>query len=193
MKKNPLSFQLDLTEEDFLPASNEEKESLVVMRESVSFWKDGLRRLLKNKIAMVSAFIIVVIMIFSFIVPSFYPYSYEQQIKGSESLSPMEYSEKELERIENGEDVFPHIMGTDKLGRDYAIRVMMGSRVSITVGLVAAAIILVIGATFGSVAAFLGGWVDMLMMRIVDIIYTVPDILLIVLLSVSLPTGQAAL
>lgn len=193
MKKNPLSFQLDLTEEDFLPASNEEKESLVVMRESVSFWKDGLRRLLKNKIAMVSAFIIVVIMIFSFIVPSFYPYSYEQQIKGSESLSPMEYSEKELERIENGEDVFPHIMGTDKLGRDYAIRVMMGSRVSITVGLVAAAIILVIGATFGSVAAFLGGWVDMLMMRIVDIIYTVPDILLIVLLSVSIKEPLALL
>ena len=107
MTKNPLSFQLDLTEEDFLPASNEEKQSLVVMRDSVSFWKDGLRRLLKNKIAMVSAFVILVIMIFSFIVPGFYPYTYSQQIKGSESLAPMEYSEKELERIENGEDVFP--------------------------------------------------------------------------------------
>ena len=193
MTKNPLSFQLDLTEEDFLPASNEEKQSLVVMRDSVSFWKDGLRRLLKNKIAMVSAFVILVIMIFSFIVPGFYPYTYSQQIKGSESLAPMEYSEKELERIENGEDVFPHIMGTDKLGRDYAIRVMMGSRVSITVGLVAAVIILVIGATFGSVAAFLGGWIDLLMMRLVDIIYTVPDILLIVLLSVSIKEPLALL
>ena len=193
MTKNPLSFQLDLTEADFLPASNEEKESLVVMRDSVSFWKDGLRRLLKNKVAMVSAFIILVIMIFSFIVPSFYPYTYAQQIKGSESLAPMEYSEKELERIENGEDVFPHIMGTDKLGRDYAIRVMMGSRVSITVGLVAAVIILVIGSTFGSIAAFLGGWVDLLMMRVVDIIYTVPDILLIVLLSVSIKEPLALL
>ena len=78
MTKNPLSFQLDLTEEDFLPASNEEKQSLVVMRDSVSFWKDGLRRLLKNKIAMVSAFVILVIMIFSFIVPSFYPYTYAE-------------------------------------------------------------------------------------------------------------------
>ena len=186
MKKNPLSLQLDLTPEDFLPASSEEKESLVVMRESVSFWKDGVRRLLKNKIAMVSGIVILIIMFFSFIVPSFYPYSYEQQTKGSENLAPMEYSEKELERIEAGEDVFPHILGTDKLGRDYAVRIMMGSRISLTVGLIAAVIILVIGASFGSIAAFAGGWVDMIMMRIVDIIYTVPDVLLIILLSVSI-------
>lgn len=186
MKKNPLSLQLDLNPEDFLPASDEEKQSLVIMRDSVSFWKDGLRRLVRNKIAMVSLFFIVVIMIFSFIVPSFYPYSYEQMTKGSENLSPMQYSEQEQERIENGEDVFPHILGTDKHGRDYAIRVMMGSRVSLTVGLVAAVIILIIGSVYGSVAAFVGGWVDIIMMRIVDIIYTVPDFLLIVLLSFAL-------
>lgn len=186
MKKNPLSLQLDLNPDDFLPASDEEKQSLVIMRDSVSFWKDGLRRLVRNKIAMVSLFFIVVIMIFSFIVPSFYPYSYEQMTKGSENLPPMQYSEKELERIENGEDVFPHVLGTDKHGRDYAIRVMMGSRVSLTVGLVAAVIILIIGSLYGSVAAFVGGWVDIIMMRIVDIIYTVPDFLLIVLLSFAL-------
>ena len=63
---------------------------------------------------------------------------------------------------------------------------MMGSRISLTVGLIAAVIILVIGASFGSIAAFAGGWVDMIMMRIVDIIYTVPDVLLIILLSVSI-------
>ena len=54
MKKNPLSFQVDLNPEDFLPATEEEKQSQVVMRESVSFWKDGFRRLKKNKVAMVS-------------------------------------------------------------------------------------------------------------------------------------------
>lgn len=186
IKKNPLSFQLDIKPEDFLPATDDEKQSLVVMRESVNFWRDGLRRLKKNKIAMVSAAVIVIIMIFSFIVPSFYPYSYEQQIKGSENLGIMEYSEKEQARMAEGEDVFPHVLGTDKLGRDYAIRVMMGSRISILVGLVAAAIILVIGSAFGSIAAFAGGWVDIIMMRIVDIIYTVPDVLIIILLSVSI-------
>ena len=92
---NPLSFQARINPDDFLPASNEEKQSLVVMRDSVSFWKDGVRRLLKNKVAMVSLIVIVIIMIFSFIVPAFYPYSYEQQIRGSEHLAPMEYSEEE--------------------------------------------------------------------------------------------------
>lgn len=184
MEKNKLSFQLKA--EDFLPAGDDEKKSLVVMRESVSFWKDGLRRFKRNKIAMTSLVVVILIFILSFIVPQFYPYKYEQQIKGSNSLAPFEYSEAEQEAIANGEDVFPHILGTDQLGRDYAIRVMMGSRVSLTVGLVASAIILLIGSIYGSIAGFFGGWVDMVMMRIVDIIYTVPDVLIVILLATVL-------
>ncbi|MBQ4417736.1 MAG: ABC transporter permease, partial [Butyrivibrio sp.] len=186
MDKNPLSFQLKLNPDDFLPASQEEKESLVVMRESVSFWKDGMRRLRKNKVAMVSLIVILVVMFFAFIVPSFYPYSYKMQMKGANNLAPMEYSKEEQARIDAGEKVFPHVFGTDKMGRDYAIRVMMGARISLLVGIIAAVIILVIGAAFGSIAAFAGGWVDLIMMRIVDIIYTIPDVLLIVLLSFAL-------
>ena len=185
-KKNPLSFQLDLNPDDFLPASQDEKQSLVIMRESVSFWKDGFRRLRKNKIAMVCITIILVIMVFAFIVPHFYPYTYKEQIIGANNLKPFAYSAEEQARINAGEKVFPHIMGTDKMGRDYAVRIMMGTRISLLVGLVAAAIILVIGSVFGSVAAFAGGWVDLIMMRIVDIIYTIPDVLLIVLLSFAL-------
>lgn len=184
MNKNLLSLQLNT--DDFLPASEEEKQSLIVMRESVSFWKDSMRRLLKNKVAMVSLFFIILIMFFSFVVPSFYPYSYSQQQKGAENLRPMTFSVAEMQRIEAGEKVFPHFLGTDKLGRDYAVRVMVGSRISLTVGLVAAVIILVIGALYGSIAAFFGGWVDIIMMRIVDIIYTIPDVLLIVQLSFAL-------
>ena len=186
MDKNPLSFQLKLNPEDFLPASQEEKESLVVMRESVSFWKDGFRRLKKNKVAMVSLVVILIVMFFAFIVPSFYPYTYKTQMKGANNLAPMEYSKEEQARIDAGEKVFPHVFGTDKMGRDYAIRVMMGARISLLVGMIAAVIILVIGAAFGSIAAFAGGWVDLIMMRIVDIIYTIPDVLLIVLLSFAL-------
>lgn len=183
---NSMSFHVKYKPEDFLPADEAEKLSQVVMRESVGFWQDGFRRLRKNKVAMVSFVIIILVMIFSFIVPAFYPYDYKTQTKGSENLYPMQYSEEELARIEAGEDVFPHILGTDKMGRDYAIRVMMGSRISLLVGLIATAIIFVIGSFFGSIAAFFGGWVDLILMRLVDIIYTIPDILLIVLLSFAL-------
>ena len=184
MDKNKLSFQLNV--EDFLPADESEKQSLVVMRESVGFWKDGMRRLKKNKIAMVSLIVVLVIFVLSFVIPTVYPYKYEQQIKTSVNLAPMQYSETELAQIEAGEKVFPHILGTDNLGRDYAVRVMMGSRVSLLVGLVASAIILLIGSLYGSISGFFGGWVDMVMMRIVDIIYTVPDVLIIILLAAVL-------
>ncbi|KAB1434348.1 ABC transporter permease [Candidatus Galacturonibacter soehngenii] len=186
MKENSISFQSKLNPDDFLPATDAEKESLVVMRESVSFWRDGFRRLRRNKVAMASIVVIVFVMFFAFIVPSFYPYSYKTQIKGANNLAPMQYSKAEQEAIAAGEKVFPHIFGTDKMGRDYAIRVMMGSRISLIVGIVATAIILVIGAVYGAVAAFFGGWVDLIMMRIVDVIYTIPDVLLIVLLSFAL-------
>ncbi|MEG2287383.1 MAG: ABC transporter permease [Ruthenibacterium sp.] len=186
MEKNPLSLQLKLTPEDFAPATASEKEELVTMRESVGFFKDGMRRLAKNKVAMVSFVVIVIILLFAYVLPGFYPYQYEQQIRGSENLSPMSYSEDEQAAKAAGESVFPHFLGTDKLGRDYTVRVMMGTRVSLSVGLIAAAIILLIGSVYGSVAGFFGGWVDMIMMRIVDVIYTVPDILLIILLSFAL-------
>lgn len=182
--KNPLSMQLDVS--DFLPATEEEKQELVVMRESVSFWKDGFKRLRKNPVAMVSFFIIVAVLIFAFICPEFYPYSYEQQMRGSENLKFMQYSEDEQAKIDAGEKVFPHILGTDKLGRDTMCRVMMGSRISLLVGIIASAIILLIGSTYGAIAGYFGGMTDLIMMRIVDIIYTVPDMLIIILLQVTL-------
>jgi oligopeptide transport system permease protein len=191
MKKNPLSFQLKA--EDFLPASNEEKQSLVVMRDSVSFWKDGFRRLIRNKVAMVSAVVLLIIIIFSFVVPAFYPYKYEQQQKGAENIRPMQYSQKEQEAMTSGEKVFPHFLGTDNLGRDYTVRVMAGSKISLIVGIGAAIIIFFIGSIYGSISAFLGGKADMIMMRIVDIVYSLPDILRVILISVGLRAPLDAL
>ncbi len=184
MKKTPFSMQLDVS--DFLPAKDSEKESLVVMRESRSFFKDGMRKLFHNPIAVGAIIVLVLVFIYAFILPSVWPYSYEQQIRGSEKLGPMEYSKAELAQIEAGESVFPHILGTDTLGRDYMVRTMIGARISITVGVVASVLILIIGSVYGACAGYFGGRIDMLMMRIVDIIYTVPDTIIIILLAVTL-------
>lgn len=183
-KKNPLSLQLNV--DDFAPASMSEKESLNIMRESVSFFKDGVRRFRRNKIAMSALILVLVIVFFCFIVPAFYPYQYETQLKGSERLAPMQFSKQELQLKANGEFVFPHLLGTDQNGRDYMIRVLVGGRVSMTVGLVASFLILLIGSLYGAIAGYFGGAIDLVMMRIVDIIYTVPDVLIIILLAMTL-------
>jgi oligopeptide transport system permease protein len=172
--------------EEFEAATQAEKESQIVMRESVGFWKDGMRRLRKNPLAMTSLAILIAILIFAFIVPAFYPYTYEQQVRGSENLAPGEYSESELELIASGEEVFPHFFGTDVHGRDYAVRVMMGARVSLVVGIGAALLILLIGSIYGAISGFLGGRTDIIMMRIVEVLSTVPEILVIILLMMTL-------
>lgn len=81
--------------------------------------------------------------------------------------------------------VFPHILGTDELGRDYAIRIIVGTRVSLLVGIIAAVVVVIIGVLYGAISGYFGGKVDLVMMRIVDIIYSLPDTLIIILLSVA--------
>ena len=112
IKKNPLSFQID--PDLFQQASDEEKAQIVTERESVSFMKDAMRRLVKNKLAMVCLAILVIITLIAIIVPMFYPYTYTQQDVTAKYLRPFEYSAKENAVIASGGSVFPHIMGTDK-------------------------------------------------------------------------------
>ena len=183
-KKNFLSLQLDPAK--FEPATEEEKAQQVQMRESVSYMKDAMRRLRKNKIAMVCLGIIVVIILIAFIGPLVYPYTYSSTDTERQYLRPMQYSAAEIARREAGEKVFPHILGTDALGRDYAIRVIYGTRISLAVGILAAVIVIIIGIIYGSISGYFGGKVDLIMMRIVDVIYSLPDVLIIILLSVAI-------
>ena len=99
------------------------------------------------------------------------------------------YSDDELQRKAAGENVFPHVFGTDDLGRDIMVRVMVGTRVSIIVGICAALLVLVIGAIYGSISGYCGGVVDTVMQRIVEIIYSIPEMLIILLLICYIKTG----
>jgi len=184
MKKNFLSFQIDPAK--FAAASDEEKAQQQTQRESVSFFRDAMRRLSKNKMAMICLTLLVIITLIAIIVPYFYPYTYTQQDVTGKHLQPFEYSKKEMARIAKGEDVFPHIMGTDNLGRDYCIRVIYGTRISLLVGFISAMIVVCIGIIYGSISGYFGGKVDLIMMRIVDIIYSLPDVLIVILLSVAI-------
>ena len=189
-KKFPFSLHVDL--DDFIPATEAEKEYMVQMRPSSTFFKDGVKRLLKNKVATVCFFVIVLITLISIFLPMFWPYSYDTQLgitpgkpvdPSYNNLAPFEYGSTELARMEAGEKIFPHIFGTDSAGRDYFIRVVFGTRISLAVGFFASLIVLVIGMTVGSIAGYCGGKVDLIIMRIVDIIYSLPDMLMVILLA----------
>ena len=193
MKKNPFSLQVKL--DDFIPASADEKAYMVQMRPSTTFFRDGVKRLVKNKVALVSFIIIVVITLSAILIPIFWPYGYEQMLgvtpgrpvdSSYNNLAPMHYGRTEQAKIDAGEKVFPHLFGTDSSGRDYFIRIVYGTRISLAVGFFASIIVLLIGILVGSVAGYIGGKVDLIIMRIVDIIYSLPDMLMVILLAAVL-------
>ncbi len=192
--KNKL-IGLTFNSDDFSPAAEKEKCSIHTERQTTTFFKDGLKRLFKNKIATFSLIVIILITLASVFLPMLWPYDYDTQLgvqagKPVDSsyinLAPFEYGETELELLEKGEKIFPHIFGTDSHGRDYFIRVVYGTRVSLAVGFFASIIVLVIGMIIGSISGYLGGKTDLVIMRIVDIVYSLPDMLMVILLSTVL-------
>ena len=189
-------FSLQLNPKVFEAATDAEKEYISRMRPSSTFFRDGCKRLLKNKVATLSLIVIILITLAVIIVPILWPYSYDQMLgvrpgkpvdSSYNNLAPFTYGKTEIKRMdEDGERIFPHVFGTDSHGRDYFIRVIYGARISLAVGFFASLIVLVIGMTIGSIAGYFGGKVDIVIMRIVDIIYSLPDMLVIILLAVVL-------
>lgn len=164
--------EYNFTENDFDLASVEQKENFMTKASSTSYFKDAMRRLKANKIAMVALMFIVVVVIFAFIGPLFVEGDYTTQFRGDENLFPCAR--------------YP--FGTDKLGRDIMVRTMYGTRVSLIVGVFASLIVLFIGSIYGAVSGYFGGKVDALMMRFLDLIYSIPDVLVVILLSIGIST-----
>ena len=143
--------------------------------------------------ARVGAAILLALLLVIFIAPLFVPYGYAQIItvdgqrdRGAKNLGPFQYSQMEQEAMARGERIFPHIFGTDELCRDYFVRVLYGARVSLLTGVFATLVVLVIGTIYGAIAGYAGGRADLLMMRVVDLIYALPDTLMVILFSVAL-------
>ncbi|MFA7222558.1 MAG: ABC transporter permease [Bacilli bacterium] len=190
---NPFGFQVNY-EKFFSKASKDEKDAQVKMRPSTTFLKDGIRTFVHNPVAMVCFVLIVIIVLGIIIIPEVYPYRYDEMLglatsdSGYNNLAPFQYAPAEQAILDAGGSVWPHIFGTDSAGRDYFIRTIYGTRVSLSVGFFAAIIVLIIGTLYGSISGLAGGKVDLIMMRIVDVIYSLPDMLIIILLSVILRT-----
>jgi len=133
-----------------------------------SLWLDAWIKLGKNRLALSGLVILLFLIIISLLTPWIAPYSYEEQNLMLGATAPSA----------------AHWLGTDIFGRDMLTRIMYGGRVSLMVGFIATAVALVIGILWGAVAGFVGGRLDAVMMRIVDIMYALPFMIFIVLLMV---------
>lgn len=167
----------ELTKKDFIIEGADLKNETRFAAKPVGYLQDAWRRFRKNKVAMFSAILLLLIIGMVFLGPVFSPYSIEDVADTS---------------IRNAAPGAEHIFGTDTLGRDLFVRVCEGGKVSIAIGLAGALISVVAGCIYGGVSALLGGKADNVMMRIVDILSSVPNILLVILISVVIDSKSVA-
>jgi len=126
-----------------------------------------------SKLSIISGIFLIIISLSAIFAPWIAPYSYDLQ------------NPTELLQSPN----LNHIMGTDRLGRDLFSRILYGARLSISVGIFTALSALIIGTIYGAISGYIGGRIDNFMMRVVDVIYSLPDLLLIILITVILGRG----
>lgn len=157
----------------FEPLSPEEKTHSEIMRPSLTYWSDAWIRLKRDKLALFGLIVILVILLLAVFGPMLSPYEYDS----------MDFM------IINEPPNLSHWFGTDIFGRDIFVRVMYGARISLSVGFLASVISLFIGVIYGGISGFVGGRTDDIMMRIVDVIYSVPMMIYVILLMVVVGPG----
>ncbi|WP_409291905.1 ABC transporter permease [Peribacillus sp. SCS-37] len=172
-KQHDQPASAEVPDEWFVPREKNRGEEEAVVRPSLSYWKDAWRRLRKNKLAMAGLIFLALLAVMAVIGPSLSPHSVGEQNLRNQNLPP------------SGEYWF----GTDKLGRDMFTRVWYGARISLFVGIVAALTDFLIGVIYGGVSGYKGGRTDNIMMRIVEILYGLPYLLVVILLMVVMGPG----
>ncbi|GIO05466.1 peptide ABC transporter permease [Brevibacillus reuszeri] len=160
----------ELPDEDFSKLDETTKQTETLSRPSKSYWQDAWSRFRKDPLAMIGLFVLLAITVAAILGPMLSQYTYDGQDIARQNQGPSA----------------EHWFGTDKFGRDIFVRAMYGARISLTIGVAAAAINLVIGVIYGGISGYFGGKVDMIMMRIVDILIGVPELLYIILLMMFL-------
>jgi oligopeptide transport system permease protein len=167
---------MDISTDSFDPVPKDIDQSQSILRPSMSYWQDAWRRLKKNKLAIVCMWILAFMIVISVVGPILYPHYREQNL------------EKTLQSPSN-----QYWFGSDELGRDQFSRVLRGGRVSLFIGITVSFITLIIGILYGGISGFFGGWIDDLMMRTIDIIITIPDMVILILLLVIFQPGIGTL
>ena len=151
-----------------LPEEARDQEN--INRVSFTYWQTCWKRMKKDKLAMFGIVVIIVMAILAVFGPMLCPYSYD---------------DADFMAILQGPSL-KHWFGTDGLGRDVFVRTLYGARISLTIGFVAAIVNMVIGVRYGGIAGYLGGWVDLIMMRIVDILSGIPSLIYLILIMMFL-------
>lgn len=159
-------INMNVPDDLFTPLPDSEKNSEFIAMKSKTFAQDAWDRFKKNKLAMFGLIFLIFMVVMAIVVPMVSPYTYESQDMTSRNILPC----------------LEHPFGTDKLGRDIFVRIFYGARISLAIGFASAAINLVIGVVYGGISGYVGGKTDMIMMRIIDVIYSVPTLLYVILI-----------